>query len=68
MELTTKNIEQLYKFTKDHFVDWYDLQTELVDHLANDIEEIWKKTLRFHLKQQEIFHSKNSEFLGLVIL
>ena len=40
MELTTKNIEQLYKFTKDHFVDWYDLQTELVDHLANDIEEI----------------------------
>ena len=43
MELTTKNIEQLYKFTKDHFVDWYDLQTELVDHLANDIEEIWKK-------------------------
>ena len=43
MELTDKNIAQLYQFTQDHYVDWYDLQTELVDHLANDIEEIWKE-------------------------
>lgn len=35
-------IEDLYAFTRKHFVEWYDLQTELVDHLANDIEAFWK--------------------------
>lgn len=49
MELTKTHIAQLYQFTRDHYVEWYDLQTELVDHLANDIEEIWqeKPTLSF---------------------
>ncbi|CAL2102375.1 conserved membrane protein of unknown function [Tenacibaculum sp. 190130A14a] len=40
MELTNKHIEQLYKFTRQHYVEHYDVQTELVDHLANDIEQI----------------------------
>ena len=43
MKLTTQHIDQLYKFTRAHYVEWYDLQTELVDHLANDIENIWEK-------------------------
>jgi hypothetical protein len=43
MKLTQEHIDQLYKFTRAHFVEWYDLQTELVDHLANDIENIWEK-------------------------
>lgn len=43
MELTEQNIQDLYKFTRQHYVEHYDLQTELVDHLANDIEEIWKE-------------------------
>lgn len=43
MKLSSKHIDQLYKFTSAHFVEWYDLQTELVDHLANDIEDIWEK-------------------------
>ena len=43
MKLTSQHIDQLYKFTRAHYVEWYDLQTELVDHLANDIENIWKK-------------------------
>ncbi len=42
MQLTNQQIESLYKFTKDHYVEWYDLQCELVDHLTNDIEEMWK--------------------------
>ncbi|MCL7762185.1 hypothetical protein MPF19_02070 [Polaribacter sp. Z014] len=41
MKLTNTNIDELYKFTKKHYVYYYDVQTELVDHLANDIEEIW---------------------------
>ncbi len=39
-ELTAEQIEDLYLFTRQHYVEWYDLQTELVDHLANDIEHI----------------------------
>ena len=41
MKLTTEQIERLYQFTRQHFVEWYDLQTELVDHLANSIETQW---------------------------
>ncbi len=37
MQLTKDQIQNLYKFTKQHYVEWYDLQSELVDHLANDI-------------------------------
>lgn len=42
-KLTKEQIEQLYTFTRQHFVEWYDLQTELVDHLANAIEEQWQQ-------------------------
>lgn len=41
MKLTQNHIQELYKFTRKHYVEHYDVQTELVDHLANDIEEIW---------------------------
>ena len=40
MKITENHIKQLYKFTREHFVYHYDVQTELVDHLANDIEQI----------------------------
>ena len=43
MKLTTPQIEDLFKFTRKHFVYHFDVQSELVDHLANDIEEIWKE-------------------------
>ncbi len=42
MKLTPEQIQQLYKFTRQHYVEYYDVQTELVDHLANDIEQIWQ--------------------------
>ena len=38
MKLTTEQIDQLYTFARQHYVEWYDLQSELVDHLANAIE------------------------------
>ena len=40
MKLTENQIQELYKFTRKHYVEHYDVQTELVDHLANDIEQI----------------------------
>lgn len=42
MKLTQDQIQDLYAFTRKHFVEHYDLQTELVDHLANDIEAMWQ--------------------------
>jgi hypothetical protein len=41
MKLNEYQIQDLYTFTRKHFVEHYDLQTELVDHLANDIEAMW---------------------------
>jgi ABC-type multidrug transport system fused ATPase/permease subunit len=41
MKISESQIEDLYQFTRKHFVYHFDVQTELVDHLANDIEEIW---------------------------
>ncbi|WP_341220269.1 hypothetical protein [Polaribacter atrinae] len=41
MKLSENQIDELYKFTRKQYVYYYDVQTELVDHLANDIEEIW---------------------------
>jgi hypothetical protein len=38
LKLTKAHIDQLYTFTQKHYVEWYDVQTELVDHLANGIE------------------------------
>jgi hypothetical protein len=43
MKLTSEQIDRLYQFTRQHYVEWYDLQTELVDHLANAIEAQWQE-------------------------
>jgi hypothetical protein len=37
--LTNDQIDQLFTFCEKHFVHHYDVQAELVDHLANAIEE-----------------------------
>ena len=37
--LTTQQIDELFAFCRRHYVQHYDVQTELVDHLANAIEE-----------------------------
>lgn len=43
MKLTEAQIQDLYTFTRKHYVEYYDVQSELVDHLANDIEAIWEE-------------------------
>lgn len=43
MKLSQDQIAHLYEFTRQHYVEYYDLQTELVDHLANSIEEQWQE-------------------------
>lgn len=44
MKLSQDQIQELYKFTRKHYVEHYDLQTELVDHLANGIEKQWEES------------------------
>lgn len=51
MKLTEIQIKELYKFTRKHYVYYYDVQTELVDHLANDIEEIWLEKPKLTFEQ-----------------
>ena len=41
--LASQQIEELFNFTKKHLVEHYDVQVELVDHLANAIEDQWKE-------------------------
>lgn len=43
MKISSEQIQKLYDFTRQHYVEYYDLQTELVDHLANAIEEQWQE-------------------------
>lgn len=50
-KISSSEIEQLYDFTKQHYVEYYDLQTELVDHLANGIEERWHKNPKLSFKE-----------------
>lgn len=49
MTLSQEQIKILFAFTEKKFVKWYDLQVELVDHLANKIEDAIDKkpTLTF---------------------
>lgn len=56
-KVTEEQITRLYSFTRQHFVEYYDLQTELVDHLANAIETVWHEhpNLDFETALQQEF-------------
>jgi hypothetical protein len=42
-KLTPEQVNKLFRFCHRHYVYQYDLQVELVDHLASSIEEQWKE-------------------------
>lgn len=60
MKLTTQQIDQLYLFTRQHYVEYYDLQTELVDHLANAVETEWEQNPK--LTFNEVLHKEFRKF------
>jgi hypothetical protein len=60
MKLTPEQIERLYQFTRQHYVEYYDLQTELVDHLANAIEAKWQENQK--LTFEEILQKEFKKF------
>ena len=42
-QITQEETEQLFQFCRRHYVYHYDVQIELVDHLATAIEEQWEQ-------------------------
>jgi hypothetical protein len=59
MPLSKEQIEALFAFTKKKSVQYYDLQVELVDHLASSIEEEMEQngTLTFEAALQKVYSS-----------
>lgn len=48
-KINAEQLEQLFEFTRKHYVEYHDLQCELTDHLAHGIEQRWQEqpTLSF---------------------
>jgi hypothetical protein len=57
MKLNEAQIEELYAFTRKKYVDYYDVQSELVDHLATAIEEKMSqsKNISFENALQQVY-------------
>lgn len=50
-ELTPAQVEYLFSFCRKHFVPYYDLQIELVDHLAHAIEQLMDEQPQFGFEE-----------------
>jgi hypothetical protein len=50
-KVNQEQIDRLYRFTREHFVEHYDLQTELVDHLSNAIEAQWQENQKLSFEE-----------------
>jgi hypothetical protein len=42
-KINAEQLVQLFEFTRKHYVEYYDLQSELADHLAHAIEQRWEE-------------------------
>ena len=74
-KITQEESEQLFQFCREQNIEHYDLQVELVDHLASAIEEQWERwpelSFEYALKQafkkfgtkgfREIFKTRKKE-------
>lgn len=50
-KLTSEEIGSLHSFVRKHYVEFYDVELELVDHLANDIETQWQEETQVSFEQ-----------------
>jgi hypothetical protein len=66
MKISENHITELYKFTREHFVEHYDVQTELVDHLANDIEQTWQAQPGLTFKEARTISFKKFGVFGFM--
>ncbi|MFY8128590.1 MAG: hypothetical protein ACOVMM_09435 [Chitinophagaceae bacterium] len=58
-KLSNIEIDFLYSFCVKHYVRDYDVQVELVDHLTNAIEDLWKHSpqLSFENALDKVYHT-----------
>ena len=66
MKITQTQLESLYTFTRQHYVEYYDLQTELVDHLAHNIEAIWEKNPKLSFNEARDLSFKSFGVFGFM--
>lgn len=66
MKLNPQQIDKLYLFTRQHYVEYYDLQAELVDHLANAIETEWQQNPKLTLDEALHIEFKKFGVFGFV--
>ncbi len=66
MKLSKDQIQQLYAFTRQHFVEHFDVQTELVDHLANDIEQILNERPMLSFEEAKMISFKKFGVFGFM--
>lgn len=59
-KINAEEIQKLYEFTRQHYAEYYDLQTELVDHLATGMEETWQENP--HLSFEENLNQEFKKF------
>lgn len=50
-KITQEEIQSLHVFTRKHFVEFYDVELELVDHLAQGIETQWEENLTLNFEE-----------------
>ncbi|AZQ44308.1 hypothetical protein [Nonlabens ponticola] len=64
--LNEQQIDELYIFTRQHFVEHFDLQTELVDHMAHGIEAQWARNEQLTFEQARDLEFKKFGVFGFM--
>lgn len=68
MTLSTEHIQQLFDFIRRKYVHFYDLQSEIVDHLAAAIEDKMSGNKKLLLNRHWTKCTEILEFLVLHML
>lgn len=50
-KITSAEIEKIMAFTRQHYVEYYDIQMELTDHLASGMEKNWQENPKLDFEE-----------------
>lgn len=65
-KISEEEIEQLHVFVKSRFVEFYDVELEMVDHLAHGIENQWQETPDLSFEKAKQLEFKKFGIFGFV--
>lgn len=63
-KISEEEIAQLHQFVKSRFVEFYDVELELVDHLANGIETQWQENPKLTFEEAKQLEFKKFGIFG----